>query len=693
MDGHATLGRDGLASAYSYLDGVPFKIGSNFKCPQKIEIPELSSINTQSVVNVDYNYENEEAVLAWAKDREVALQQAALEQADKAKAAKNETQESSDTDSVPESSQVTGSEGAPPGGLSGEPSDVSQNRAVRPKPPIPQRPPPERKVFKPMVEPGVILKPTVASKPVSSDSEDSGGEKQTSEKKQFDLTLFEQASDPFDNAELQTINTMEELKVLLDTKPIPAPRKRTGSKGEATVRPINGDVHEELNVNKVPTNAQQNWVSFCDEPSTDIPGNKLTTFVAKPEPLFASQSCDNDSEYDYVQLRKDYNHQDVNNENVINTHTSMGLPASENSFGGNLPSNLTNSKLFKPVLPPIAAPLKKAEDDSNCNTFLPQQHLSSQQDNNGDSNPSILSNTYCSSLTAVNSNHDPSQINTQIPSQLSQGEPVFLPPALPKSETPPIPKSIPPPLPNRPERPNSTVWSSNGPTIATFQEPVKKPSPVVRDSVGQKMFGSSSDVSENQVTQQRISLNEPKETKANSNISPSIDRSKSPNLEPLPSLSPRTSQPFNPLRPLPPPPAPKPSKPPQYKPSHLPPPENCGLSDPYSQLSRDAQVFTDNLSSMGFLRARVARAVLKFGQDEREVVDHLLAVDSLVEKKFAPVLVEEALHAHKNDIAKSDKYLTMLIQFEELGFTRDNVKEALMTAEMDHDKTLDLLTS
>ena len=45
-----------------------------------------------------------------------------------------------------------------------------------------------------------------------------------------------------------------------------------------------------------------------------------------------------------------------------------------------------------------------------------------------------------------------------------------------------------------------------------------------------------------------------------------------------------------------------------------------------------------------------------------QVVDHLLAVDQMVERKYAPVLVEEALHKHKNDVVKV-RWLASIILF------------------------------
>lgn len=44
------------------------------------------------------------------------------------------------------------------------------------------------------------------------------------------------------------------------------------------------------------------------------------------------------------------------------------------------------------------------------------------------------------------------------------------------------------------------------------------------------------------------------------------------------------------------------------------------MTDPYSSMSHEAQRLTNSIADMGFRRARVARVVLKLGQDERKVL-------------------------------------------------------------------------
>lgn len=116
-------------------------------------------------------------------------------------------------------------------------------------------------------------------------------------------------------------------------------------------------------------------------------------------------------------------------------------------------------------------------------------------------------------------------------------------------------------------------------------------------------------------------------------------------------------------------------------------------NDPYHRLSSDAKTFVNKLTSMGFSRSRASRAVEKFGNDEREVLDHMFNVDKLMEKKFSPSLAEMSLQLFKNDMRKAEQFLDLFQQFRELGFTSERIQTALVKHELDRDKALDYLTT
>ncbi|KAL8616700.1 hypothetical protein ACOMHN_031682 [Nucella lapillus] len=116
-------------------------------------------------------------------------------------------------------------------------------------------------------------------------------------------------------------------------------------------------------------------------------------------------------------------------------------------------------------------------------------------------------------------------------------------------------------------------------------------------------------------------------------------------------------------------------------------------NDPYPRLSNEARTFVNKLTSMGFSRSRASRAVEKFGNDEREVLDHMFNVDKLMEKKFSPSLAEMSLQLFKNDMKKAERFLDLFQQFRELGFTSERIQTALVKHELDRDKALDYLTT
>ncbi|XP_021360501.1 ubiquitin-associated protein 1-like isoform X2 [Mizuhopecten yessoensis] len=115
--------------------------------------------------------------------------------------------------------------------------------------------------------------------------------------------------------------------------------------------------------------------------------------------------------------------------------------------------------------------------------------------------------------------------------------------------------------------------------------------------------------------------------------------------------------------------------------------------DPYLRLSPEAQRAVDNFVSMGFSKPRSARAVEKFGKDDKEVIEHLCGVNNLSEKGFDTHHAETVLLLYNNDVKKAEKYLDTFHQFKELGFSHDRIKEALVTNNLDREKALDYLTT
>lgn len=115
--------------------------------------------------------------------------------------------------------------------------------------------------------------------------------------------------------------------------------------------------------------------------------------------------------------------------------------------------------------------------------------------------------------------------------------------------------------------------------------------------------------------------------------------------------------------------------------------------DPYSNLPPDSKRVVDSVASMGFPKAQAARAVEKLGADQKEVIDYLCVVGKLTDKGHNSLLVEETLVLFKNNSEKSERFLALFKQFQELGFSDHRIKEELVKNDLDSDKTLDSLTA
>ncbi|XP_074650475.1 ubiquitin-associated protein 1-like [Tubulanus polymorphus] len=165
----------------------------------------------------------------------------------------------------------------------------------------------------------------------------------------------------------------------------------------------------------------------------------------------------------------------------------------------------------------------------------------------------------------------------------------------------------------------------------------------------------------------------------------------------------RSVSPFKPLSPSPPP---RPSSTQDWN-RHSPLPnwqqQNTGDSsstpcsptpvDPFCSLPIGQQEFVLALADMGFPRSQVARAVKKFGPDDKVVIDHLCLVNRIVEKGYKDEQAEFSLALFDNNFAKACEYIEMVRQFEELGFESDKIREALVLHSNNRDEALDFLTA
>ncbi|XP_013396166.1 ubiquitin-associated protein 1 isoform X3 [Lingula anatina] len=180
-----------------------------------------------------------------------------------------------------------------------------------------------------------------------------------------------------------------------------------------------------------------------------------------------------------------------------------------------------------------------------------------------------------------------------------------------------------------------------------------------------------------------------------SNITASFSASSGPSFQDSRRSSrstPDISQAWNRYSPLP--STPQTSSPPQAGPARATPPPRPAPRErnPYSKLSNESQRLVDSVVSMGFPQARVARAVEKLGMDDKQVVDHLCHLGSLLEKGYTAADAEDALFSFPEQDTKVKDYLEMLTNFKQMGFHPAKVKEALVKHNCDKDKALDQLT-
>ena len=325
-------------------------------------------------VLLQYEYDTEEAVLAWARAREEAKAKAIAEKeatAERARAALAAA-ESNSSDSEEDALEV--------------PQHPREGDAA-PKPLQPQtqavKPPWQLPVSAASVS-STILTPM----PIGS----AGAKVQSplAPKAQLDLALFEQEGDPFDNLELQTINDMEELRTLLvgtnvggapaggvgqdQSQGLQNQAARNSSEEDSSLGNINGNAEEEspgpsfvvLETDRLYVNVAPRPSSMTASGSEQSGGGNDSGLDISSSPCGGAKdpnlppSCSNagfviepTGDGDYVQIRPDYSQQSVSfQKDSAPIYSNVG-PGAESGVSTELQERYANSKVFKPVLPPI----------------------------------------------------------------------------------------------------------------------------------------------------------------------------------------------------------------------------------------------------------------------------------------------------------------------------------------------------
>ncbi|XP_067928497.1 ubiquitin-associated protein 1-like [Watersipora subatra] len=123
---------------------------------------------------------------------------------------------------------------------------------------------------------------------------------------------------------------------------------------------------------------------------------------------------------------------------------------------------------------------------------------------------------------------------------------------------------------------------------------------------------------------------------------------------------------------------------------------NKGKKQPNTQKaahsSADGQV-VESLLAMGFEKPQIVAAIQHLGSDTKQLAEHLCAVQQLVTHDVKWQSAQQAIFMCGHDLGKAGMFAKGYQQLSEFGFGEDQVKEALISNDMDMQKALDALVS
>lgn len=136
-------------------------------------------------------------------------------------------------------------------------------------------------------------------------------------------------------------------------------------------------------------------------------------------------------------------------------------------------------------------------------------------------------------------------------------------------------------------------------------------------------------------------------------------------------------------------------EPEKYTPPHSPketPKKTLDTENFLCALSEDDQNLAKHLNDMGFPLSKSARAIQTLGgQDNKKIVEYLLALQYLEDAGYEEHTAAKALVLTQFDEHKAKKYCENLVTLKNFGFSEDKASEALIKCDIDRDKALDLL--
>ncbi|XP_073425259.1 ubiquitin-associated protein 1-like [Dendrobates tinctorius] len=114
--------------------------------------------------------------------------------------------------------------------------------------------------------------------------------------------------------------------------------------------------------------------------------------------------------------------------------------------------------------------------------------------------------------------------------------------------------------------------------------------------------------------------------------------------------------------------------------------------DVLSALSQEERDIIEGVTSMGYPLRRALIAMQKMGgQTLEQVLSYLGATDRLCKLGYEEAQVEEAMEIFQNSELKAAEYLRLLLQFNDMGFQEDDIKEVLLIYDNHRDQSLEEL--
>ncbi|XP_069820419.1 ubiquitin-associated protein 1-like [Dendropsophus ebraccatus] len=109
-------------------------------------------------------------------------------------------------------------------------------------------------------------------------------------------------------------------------------------------------------------------------------------------------------------------------------------------------------------------------------------------------------------------------------------------------------------------------------------------------------------------------------------------------------------------------------------------------------LSQEERDVIEAVTSMGYPLRRAMIAMQKMGgQSLEQVLGYLGATDRLCKLGYEEAQVEEAMEMFQNSEIKAAEFLRLLLQFNDMGFQQDDIKEVLLIYDNHRDKSLEEL--